>query len=189
VRARYHFAKALSFWNSRKRHASWTMPFRTLALPARASPFSRRFVPPSSGDPVSQLELLQSRLLNLADLLGNELLACQVALHFGQRVGRDRLALRRAHVFRALRRLLELGIEAADAEPRRGRLDAVDDGGVLPTRVSRSRCGRLASSSAKVGMAARTAQVVERLLLLFWLAHRWVPSARLLTAPMEPSLV
>jgi hypothetical protein len=34
-------------------------------------------------------------------------------------------------VFQALRRLLELGIEAADPEPRQGRLDAVDDAGVL----------------------------------------------------------
>ena len=40
-------------------------------------------------------------------------------------------ALRRAHVFQALRRLLELRIEVADAEPHQGRLDAVDDGGVL----------------------------------------------------------
>src|SRR5215831_5891394 len=47
------------------------------------------------------------------------------------RIGRDRLALGRAQVFQALRRLLELGIEAADAEPRQGRPDAVDDGGLL----------------------------------------------------------
>jgi hypothetical protein len=52
VRARYHCASALSFWNIRKRHASWIMPRRTRALPARASPFSRRFAPLSSGAPV-----------------------------------------------------------------------------------------------------------------------------------------
>ena len=52
VRARYHCARALSFWNMRKRHASWIMPLRTRALPALASPFSRRFEPLSSGAPV-----------------------------------------------------------------------------------------------------------------------------------------
>ena len=52
VRARNHLASALSFWNSRKRHASWIIPRRTRALPDRASPFSRRFFPLSSGEPV-----------------------------------------------------------------------------------------------------------------------------------------
>ena len=36
--------------------------------------------------------------------------------------------------------------------------------------------------------AKRTVQVVERLLLLFRLAHLWAPSAGLTSAPMEPSL-
>src|SRR6187455_1071245 len=53
VRARYHCASALSFWNIRKRQASCSMPRRTRALPARAKPFSRRRAPLSSGDPVS----------------------------------------------------------------------------------------------------------------------------------------
>src|SRR6478672_10528452 len=52
VRARYHCASALSFWNSRKRQASWIIPRRTRALPALASPFSRRRLPLSSGEPV-----------------------------------------------------------------------------------------------------------------------------------------
>src|SRR5262249_60175473 len=77
------------------------------------------------------LQLLQARLLDLPYLLGNELFARHVALQFGERVGRDRLALGRAQVLQALRRLLELGIEAADAEPCQGCLDAVDDGGLL----------------------------------------------------------
>jgi len=34
-----------SFWNIRKRHANWIMPRRTRALPALASPFSRRGAP------------------------------------------------------------------------------------------------------------------------------------------------
>ncbi len=53
VRARYHWAKALSFWNIRKRQANCSMPRRTRALPARANPFSRRREPLSSGVPVS----------------------------------------------------------------------------------------------------------------------------------------
>src|SRR3954467_14433978 len=52
VRARYHCASALSFWNRRKRQASWIIPRRTRALPALASPFSRRRLPLSSGEPV-----------------------------------------------------------------------------------------------------------------------------------------
>src|SRR5262245_45320821 len=45
VRARNHLARALSFWKLRKRHASWTIPRRTRALPDRARPFSRRLLP------------------------------------------------------------------------------------------------------------------------------------------------
>src|SRR5215467_4097265 len=77
------------------------------------------------------LQLLEARLLYLPDLHGNELLALNVALQFGKRVGRNGLALRCAQLCQTLRRLLELGIEAANAEPRQGRLDAVDDRGVL----------------------------------------------------------
>lgn len=53
VRASNHWTRALSFWKRRKRPASWIMPCRTRALPARASPFSRRHLPLSSGDPSS----------------------------------------------------------------------------------------------------------------------------------------
>ena len=52
VRVRNHCAKALSFWNRRKRQANSIMPRRTRALPERESPFSRRFAPLSSGEPV-----------------------------------------------------------------------------------------------------------------------------------------
>jgi len=52
VRAANHWAKALSFWNLRKRQANWIMPHRTRALPARARPRSRRRLPLSSGEPV-----------------------------------------------------------------------------------------------------------------------------------------
>ena len=52
VRARYQTARPLASWNRRKRQASWIMPRRTRALPALASPFSRRLAPLSSGEPV-----------------------------------------------------------------------------------------------------------------------------------------
>ena len=52
VRCLNHRANSLSGWNFRNRHANWIRPFRTRMLPARASPFSRRFWPLSSGDPV-----------------------------------------------------------------------------------------------------------------------------------------
>ena len=52
VRAANHRARALFFWNLRKRQANWIMLHRTRALPARASPRSRRRFPLSSGDPV-----------------------------------------------------------------------------------------------------------------------------------------
>src|SRR4029077_1139737 len=49
IRLWNHCARALSFWNSRKRQASWIMPRRTRALPDLARPFSRRLDPLSSG--------------------------------------------------------------------------------------------------------------------------------------------
>src|SRR5262249_20987284 len=52
VRVQNHRAKALSFWNLRNRHANSIMPRLTRALPERVSPFSRRFLPLSSGEPV-----------------------------------------------------------------------------------------------------------------------------------------
>ena len=52
VRARCHCANALSLWNMRNRQASWISPRRTRALPALAKPFSHRFDPLSSGEPV-----------------------------------------------------------------------------------------------------------------------------------------
>jgi hypothetical protein len=38
VRARYHWASALPFWNRRKRQASWVKPRLTRALPDFANP-------------------------------------------------------------------------------------------------------------------------------------------------------
>src|SRR5258708_11205739 len=52
VRVRYHWLNALFFWKSKKRQANWIIPRRTRALPALASPFSRRLLPLSPGAPV-----------------------------------------------------------------------------------------------------------------------------------------
>src|SRR5262249_6673627 len=100
------------------------------------------------------LQSLQACLLDLEYLLGNEPLALHVAPELPERVGRDRLALGGAQMLQALRRLRELGIEAANAKPARVALMRLITVVCSPMRVSRSRWGRLASSSAEVGMAA-----------------------------------
>jgi len=43
VRARYHCAKALSFWYVKNRHANWIMPRRTRPLPRTGQPFLPAF--------------------------------------------------------------------------------------------------------------------------------------------------
>ena len=75
--------------------------------------------------------MLQAPLLDLSYLLGNELLPLHVAAQFRKRIGRDRLALGRARALQTFRRLLEFGVEVTDPKPRQGRLDAVDDAGLL----------------------------------------------------------
>jgi len=79
----------------------------------------------------SLLETFQPCLLDLAYLLGHEPPAFHVAVQLCERVGRDRLAFRRAQMLQTLRRPLELGIEFANAKPRQGRLDAIDDSGLF----------------------------------------------------------
>ena len=53
VRCLNHCTRALSGWNFTMRQASWIMILRTRALPERERPFSRRFEPLSSGEPVN----------------------------------------------------------------------------------------------------------------------------------------
>ena len=53
VRCLNHSTRALSGWNFTMRQASWIMILRTRALPERERPFSRRFEPLSSGEPVN----------------------------------------------------------------------------------------------------------------------------------------
>ena len=77
------------------------------------------------------LETLEPRLLDPPYLVHDEPPPLHVATQFGQRVGRDRLALGRAQTLQALGGLLQLGIEVADAKPRQGRFHAVDDATLL----------------------------------------------------------
>src|ERR1700737_713755 len=189
------------------------MPRRTRALPALASPCSRRFAPLSSGEPVrpapgsgpwpgprtgsarhrfavtqwprehlidqhisrfdadaddpSQVPyhgvwfglglLLQSFLtspLDLLDLADDEAQARHIALQLARDIRRQRRALRRVQCCNTLRGLAQGWFEIANAQPGEGPLHSVDVRVRSLTRHSRSGLGRLASSSAIVGMRA-----------------------------------
>src|SRR5262245_60248011 len=73
------------------------------------------------------LEARQASVLNLTDLIAQELPSFHVAIQLSQRVGRDRLALGRAQTCEAFGGLLQLGIEASDAEPDQRCSHSVDD--------------------------------------------------------------
>ena len=75
---------------------------------------------------------LQARFLDLPDLIADEPSALHVATQLGLRVGRDRLALRRAQAVKTPGGPFQLGIEAADAESNERRLHSIDD----PTSLS-----------------------------------------------------
>src|SRR5262245_37933541 len=77
------------------------------------------------------LQTLEPSLLDLANLFHDELPAFYVAVQFGKRIGRNGFAFGCAHVFQALRRLLQLGVEVANAKPRQSGLHAVDDASSL----------------------------------------------------------
>src|SRR5215467_10321179 len=77
------------------------------------------------------LQTLEPRRLNLAYLVHDEPPAFHVALQFGERIGRNGFAFGGADVYQALRSLLQLGVEIADAEPCQGRLHAIDDASSL----------------------------------------------------------
>ena len=77
------------------------------------------------------LHTLQASLLDLADLITDEPPALQVATQLSQRVGRYWLSLRRAQIFKAPGGLLQLGIEAADAQPDQRCFHSVDNPGLL----------------------------------------------------------
>ena len=109
-------------------------------------------VPPGRGLPLQRLE---AGLLDLPDLVAHEPQPRHVAAQLGERVRRQRPALGRAHRLQALRRVPQGRLEAADAQAGPGRaLIRFTIRVRSPTRPSRSRFGRLASSSSSVGTAA-----------------------------------
>jgi hypothetical protein len=99
------------------------------------------------------LETLQASVLDLPDLITDEPPAHHVATQLSQGVGRDRFALGGAQAVKAFGGLLQLGIEAADAEPINAAFIRLTIRLCSPTRLSCSRLGRLASSSLIVGIA------------------------------------
>src|SRR6185437_8632814 len=78
------------------------------------------------------LETLQASVLYLSYLIADKPPARHVAAQLSQRVGRDRLALGGAQAVKAFGGLLQLGIEAADAQPDQRCFHSVDD----PTLLS-----------------------------------------------------
>jgi hypothetical protein len=97
---------------------------------------------------------IQACALDLPNLIAQQPPALHVAMQLSKRVGRDRLALGRAQAFKAFGSLLfSLGLN-----PRMPSRDNVAFMRLMvrlcsPTRHSRSRLGRLASSSSIVGIA------------------------------------
>jgi hypothetical protein len=77
-------------------------------------------------------ETFKASILDLPYLITDEPSARHVATQLSQRVGRDRLALGCAQAVKAFDGLLQLGIEAADAEPNQRCFHSVDD----PTLLS-----------------------------------------------------
>ena len=77
------------------------------------------------------LQPLQARRLELRDLLPHEPQPRHVAAQLGERVRRQRRALRRAQRLQALRRLAQGRLEAADAQAGQGALHPVHDPGAL----------------------------------------------------------
>src|SRR5215475_10453770 len=78
------------------------------------------------------LETLPACLLDLPDLITDEPPSLHVATQLSQRVWRYWLVLGRAQIFEAPGGLLQLRIEAADAEPNQRCFHSVDD----PTLLS-----------------------------------------------------
>src|SRR5262245_11118321 len=92
--------------------------------------------------------------LDLLDLLLDEAQTIHVAPQLGQRVRRHRSTLRCLQCLQLPGRLSQVRPEAANAEPGEISFHSVYEGVTSFTRFSRSRLGRLASSSAIVGTAA-----------------------------------
>src|SRR5262245_26099563 len=93
------------------------------------------------------LETLQASILDPADLSTDEPPALHIAKQLGQRVGRDRLALGRAQAF------FSLGLNPRIPSRINVAVIRLTIRLFSATRLSRSRLGRLASSSFIVGIA------------------------------------
>ena len=105
---------------------------RTIA----ARPFDRRL-----------FELLQTGRLNLVDLVNDEAQARHVASQFGQGIRRQQVAFRRAKLIQTFGRLAQCRLEVADTEANQACFIRLMMRVRSPTKFSRSRVGRLASSS------------------------------------------
>src|SRR5260370_30441744 len=75
--------------------------------------------------------MLQANILDLRYLITDQPTTLHVATQLSQRVGRYWLVLGRAQIFKAAGGLLQLGIEAADAEPDQGCFHSVDNPSLL----------------------------------------------------------
>src|SRR5712664_3560431 len=89
------------------------------------------------------LETLQASVLDLPYLITDEPPACHVATQLSQGVGRDRLALGGAQAVKTFGGFLQLGIEAADAEPYQRCFHSVDDPTLLSDKALALTVGSL----------------------------------------------
>ena len=99
------------------------------------------------------LETLQASVLDLPYLITDEAPAHHVATQLSQGVGRDRLALGGAQAVKAFSGLLQLGIEAADAEPDQRCFHSVDDPTLLSDEALVLAVGPLGIFVLGVGIA------------------------------------
>jgi hypothetical protein len=102
----------------------------------------------------SLFQPLQARGLDLPDLVGEQAQPCPLAPQLGQCVRRHRIPFRRGPPLEPLRGRAQGRLEAADAEASERALDPVADARAFAEEFSRSRLGRLASSSSRLGIAA-----------------------------------
>src|SRR5216684_2935180 len=97
------------------------------------------------------LHTLQASLLDLADLITDEPPALHVAMQLSQRVGRYWFALGRAQIFKAPGGLLQLGIEAADAQPDQRCFHSVDNPSLLSDEALALAVGQLGVETVGLG--------------------------------------
>src|SRR6267154_4307875 len=101
-----------------------------VSIPTPITRANRRTI--ACGPSLGACSTFKASILDLPYLIIDEPSARHVATQLSQRVGRDRLALGCAQAVKAFDGLLQLGIEAADAEPNQRCFHSVDD----PTLLS-----------------------------------------------------